>query len=153
MAAPDPLEALRLEAAPVEPRPEFADALRRRIEAALKRGGQTVSEVGYITIEVPDAERARTFFGSLLGWQFTPGRTPQGYNVTNLSPLGGLWGGQERPEVVLLFSVENVDAAVARVRELGGEAEEPEDAPYGRIASCRDDQGMRFHLMQAPTGR
>ena len=71
MAAPDPLEALRLEAAPVEPRPEFAEALRRRIEAALQRGGQTVSEVGYITIEVPDAERARTSSAS-VAWTVRP---------------------------------------------------------------------------------
>ena len=35
--APDPLDALRLPIVPVEPRPEFADDLLRRIEIAVSR--------------------------------------------------------------------------------------------------------------------
>src|ERR671924_865573 len=108
-----------------------------------------VSEVGYITIAVPDADRARAFFGGLLRWEFAPGSVPQGYQITNMRPMGGLSGGQERPEVTLLFQVDDVDAAVARVRELGGEADQPEETPYGRIANCRDDQGLRFDLLES----
>jgi predicted enzyme related to lactoylglutathione lyase len=157
MARPDPLDALRLNVVPVQPRAEFASVLRGRIEAALgpEKGGQPmdVSEVGYITISVPDAERARAFFGGLLRWEFAPGSAPQGYQITNMRPMGGLWGGQDRPEVTLLFHVGDVEAAVDRVRSLGGEAEDPEDRPYGRIASCRDDQGLRFDLLELPADR
>lgn len=158
MARPDPLNALRLTVTPIAPRPEFAAELRRRIEAALTtiaEGGGTMrmSEIGYVTMGFPDAERARDFYGSLLGWQFAPGDVPGGYQVPNLSPMGGLWGGAERPEVTLLFHVDDVDAAVMRVRELGGEADDPQDRPYGRMAECRDDQGLSFHLLERPGAR
>jgi predicted enzyme related to lactoylglutathione lyase len=153
----DPLEGLRLPVVPIAPREEFVAGLRRRLEAALsgiqrKEDSMTTSEVGYITIGVPDAERARTFYDSLLRWEFQP-TIPGQFQISNLQPLGGVWGGAERPEITLLFHVEDVEAAVARVRELGGEAEEPQDRPYGRIASCRDDQGMRFDLLERPTAR
>lgn len=161
MASPDPFDVLRLgDDVAISPRPEFALALRRRIESALgrtARGGPTMagrktSEVGYITIRVPDAERAQSFYGAVLGWEFTPGTVPHGYQVTNVDPLSGLSGGAERPEITLLFNVEDLDAAVARVRKRGGEADDPEDRPYGRIAACRDDQGMRFDLLESRPG-
>jgi uncharacterized protein len=45
--------------------------------------------------------------------------------------------------------VEDIEAAVKRVRELGGTADEPGLAETGgRFASCRDDQGVEFGLHQ-----
>ena len=108
------------------------------------------SEVGYFTMGTPDEDRARAFYGAVLGWEFVPGYVEHGYQITNVTPMGGLWGGADRPGVTLLFHVDDVDAAVARVRELGGQAEEPQDRPYGRSASCRDDQGLRFDLLTPP---
>jgi uncharacterized protein len=50
-----------------------------------------------------------------------------------------------------------MDAAVARVRELGGElrdnlgGDDPDTvARFGRFAICRDDQGSPFGLHQPP---
>ena len=73
---------------------------------------------------------------------------PRGWQVVDAVPGGGLWGGQERSELVALFTVDDIDAAVAKVRDLGGEAGDPDDMPYGRLASCVDDQGLRFDLLQ-----
>lgn len=108
----------------------------------------TTSEVGYITIKTPDEERAQAFYGAVLGWEFAPGNVPHGYQITNVTPMGGLRGGMERSEVVLLFHVDDLEAAVARVRQAGGEVDEPRDNPYGRTAACRDDQGLRFDLLE-----
>ena len=48
---------------------------------------------------------------------------------------------------VPMWTVEDVDAAVARVREAGGTViEEPSQQPYGKTAQCTDDQGGRFYL-------
>jgi predicted enzyme related to lactoylglutathione lyase len=48
---------------------------------------------------------------------------------------------------VPMWTVEDVDAAVARVREAGGTViDEPSQQSYGRSALCTDDQGTRFYL-------
>lgn len=59
---------------------------------------------------------------------------------------GGLHDGDES-NITLYFSVPDIEAAVRRVRELGGQADDPEHASSsGRYVSCRDDQGVRFGL-------
>jgi predicted enzyme related to lactoylglutathione lyase len=45
-----------------------------------------------------------------------------------------------------MWKVDDVAAAVARVRAAGGTATEPERKPYGLTATCTDDQGMPFYL-------
>jgi predicted enzyme related to lactoylglutathione lyase len=46
-----------------------------------------------------------------------------------------------------MWTVEDVDAAVARVRAAGGTViDEPSQQSYGRSALCTDDQGSRFYL-------
>ncbi|MFG3260288.1 VOC family protein [Streptomyces sp. NPDC048172] len=47
------------------------------------------------------------------------------------------------------FSVEDTDAAVRRVRELGGQVvREPQDSPYGRVAAVADPEGARFSVIR-----
>ena len=46
------------------------------------------------------------------------------------------------------FEVDDIEAAVAKIRELGGTAEEIEQIQSGFMASCEDDQGSRFNLWQ-----
>ncbi len=48
----------------------------------------------------------------------------------------------------IYFRVDDVDAALERVVELGGTIEEPaKDTPYGRLAAATDPTGTRFKLM------
>ena len=50
------------------------------------------------------------------------------------------------------WEVDDVAASVARVRELGGSvAMEPQDTPYGRLASVADPAGAPFKLRTGPT--
>ena len=106
----------------------------------------------YFWIQLPDAARAETFYGALLGWEFTPGNVPEGRQVTNTSPPAGLEGGAGEGIVQVCFEVDDIEAAVARVRELGGEAEEPQEIESGRFAVCRDDQGTQFNLWTSAGG-
>ena len=46
------------------------------------------------------------------------------------------------------FQVEDVDAALEQVAELGGKVARPaEDTPYGRLAAVTDPTGTRFKLV------
>lgn len=103
-------------------------------------------EIVYFMLPVPDAERAQGFYGGLFGWQFEPGSVPGGYQITNSTPPGGLFGGGEGSSAEVWFGVDDIDVALTRVRELGGEADDPEEIESGFMASCRDDQGTRFNL-------
>jgi predicted enzyme related to lactoylglutathione lyase len=170
---PDPFEALRLPVLPADPDPPFAADLRARLERALHdpRGGRmteptTVAptrsdrpapplrhgDVAYASLWVPDVERAATFFSAVLGWRYAPRPDPQGRQVEGTVPRHGLWGGQARSTLFLCFAVDDVRAAVDRVRDANGEAEEPRYEPYGVVADCRDDQHTPFALVEAPAG-
>ena len=104
-------------------------------------------ELVYFWIPVPDAERAKRFYGEVLGWEFGQGNHPDGFQITNTEPHAGISGGADsasHPQVVL--RVDDLEAAMRKVRELGGEAGEPQAGGTGRSVECRDDQGTSFHL-------
>ncbi len=108
-------------------------------------------EAMYFTFQVPDDEAAKAFYGAVLGWQYSPGSTPDAWNVTGHGLPGGLWGGSGRQVGwKLMYAVDDLTAALARVREAGGEAGEAETHPYGVTADCKDDQGIEFWLWEQP---
>jgi predicted enzyme related to lactoylglutathione lyase len=50
----------------------------------------------------------------------------------------------------IYFGVEDADAALAKITELGGSIVRPaEDTPYGRLAEAADPTGAHFKLIQA----
>jgi uncharacterized protein len=100
----------------------------------------------YFVIQTDDPERAKEFYGSLFGWDFTEGNVPEGFNIEGTTPPGGVFGGGKGWCPSVYFSVDDIDAALAKVRELGGEASEPEAIATGHMAHCRDDQGREFNL-------
>ena len=52
----------------------------------------------------------------------------------------------------LYLRVDDLDAATALVRELGGAVLEVTDHPSGGNARCRDDQGVEFELWEPAPG-
>lgn len=108
--------------------------------------GSRPGELSYLTLEVVDSARARAFYGAVLGWRFTPGRIEDGWQVTDTTPMVGLRGGHDRATAIPMWRVADIDAAVRAVRDAGGTAADPIDEPYGRTATCIDDQGSRFYL-------
>lgn len=111
--------------------------------------GAGPGELSYVTFEVSDSAAFRDFYGRLLGWEFTPGRIDDGWQIEPVHPMAGLAGGIAHQVTVPMWTVDDIDAAVARVRDAGGTViEEPNQQPYGRSAQCLDDQGVRFYLCQ-----
>ena len=115
-------------------------------------------EISFFEIGVGDPEKARNFYGGLFEeWKFETGPSGNGYVMSTGSAPGGLHGGDEGASVYVFFSVPDLDAALERVRELGGEGESMDDsedstAEFGRFALCKDDQGSGFGLHQSPRG-
>lgn len=58
--------------------------------------------------------------------------------------------GNDAGGAVPYFRVENIEAAVAHVRALGGTAEDfiANEPGFGRFCNCTDPQGLRFGLHQ-----
>jgi uncharacterized glyoxalase superfamily protein PhnB len=100
----------------------------------------------YFTLPVHDLSRAQAFFTAVLGWQFPD---PQQGHIANISaPPGGIAqvSGDASTRAQLWFVVDDIHAAVAKVRELGGSATDPVNYDSGWSADCVDDQGTTFNL-------
>ncbi len=110
--------------------------------------GVRQGDPAYLVFEFPDVARARAFYGAVLGVRFEPGRTPDSWNVPEITPMSGMSGGAAHAAVVPMFRVDDIHAAVERVRAAGGSASEPRHEGYGIRAECADDQGVKFYLGQ-----
>jgi uncharacterized protein len=111
----------------------------------------------FFELGVADAERARAFYTGLFGWQMDPGPSGKGFTIETGGIPGGLHPSDPEASPYLFFRVEDIDAAVARVLELGGTVEESahegddESATrFGRFKFCHDDQRSPFGLHQPP---
>ncbi len=114
-------------------------------------------ELSFFELGVGDVDRGRTFYEALFGWTFEPGPSAQGFAIGTPTVPGGMHGGDAGGGPYVFFRVADFDAALERVRALGGtvegadEEENPESvARFGRFRLCRDDQGSPFGLHQPP---
>ena len=115
-------------------------------------------QLSFFELGVGDAERGRAFFEGLFGWKFEPGPSGGGFVITTPNVPGGMHGGDAGAAPYVFFEVDDMEAALTRVRELGGEVEETNvegdeasTARFGRFKLCRDDQGSPFGLHEPPS--
>lgn len=121
--------------APGTPRPEL--------------NGAGPGELSYLTYEVPDSTAFKEFYSRVFFWTFEPGRINDGWGVQGSQPMSGVAGSSAQAVTVPMWTVADIDAAVARVREAGGTVlQQPSRQDYGFMAECTDDQGVRFYLGQ-----
>lgn len=106
-------------------------------------------EIVYFDLPGKDAETTAKFWESLFGWEFKEGNFPGYSMIHGSSPMGGTPHGDTSRFPRIYFSVDDVNAAIERVRELGGKADEPVTIPAGAFANCVDDQGVEFSIFQA----
>ena len=115
-------------------------------------------EVAFLELGVEDTARGRAFYEGLFGWTFEPGPS-EGWIIDAPGLRAGMHGGDAKASPYVFLAVDDMDAALERVRELGGEVEEMDvegdpdaQARFGRFKLCRDDQGSPFGLHEAPRG-
>lgn len=114
--------------------------------------GPRPGELGYASLWTPDLSAAARFYPAVLGWTLDEDHDGRGREVAGRALPLGLWGVEDWPTLMVCWVVPDVDDAVTLVRAAGGTAEEPADRPYGRAASCIDDQGLPFPLFTPPGG-
>ena len=115
------------------------------------RPGIREGDVGYASLWLRDAERGAAFYSRVLGWAFAPPGPGGARRVEGTSLDHGLAGGRG-PTLFVCYAVDDVEAAIERVRAAGGRADEPTEEPYGRVAMCADPESMAFALYQPPRG-
>jgi predicted enzyme related to lactoylglutathione lyase len=109
-----------------------------------------------VHFELPAEDTARScgFWSGLFGWQFQDSGMPDlDYRMVQTGPEQGgavyASDGTIRGPVVY-FDTDDIDASVAKARELGGHAEDKQPIPHvGWFARCRDTEGNEFSLFQS----
>jgi uncharacterized protein len=119
-------------------------------------------EIVHFEIPADDTAKGREFWGSLFGWTFEEAPGPFEYHMTRISEqTGGAITNMEpgKRGTRAYFAVDDINAGVARVKELGGEADDAQPVPsMGWFSTCKDTQGNEFGLWQhdpsapAPSG-
>jgi uncharacterized protein len=107
-----------------------------------------------VHFELPaqDSGRAKTFWSSLFGWKFQEWESSVEYSMLDGNePGGAIYPSQEGEKgPVVYFGTGDIDKTLARVRELGGAAEDKQPIPtVGWFARCTDTEGNDFSLFQS----
>jgi predicted enzyme related to lactoylglutathione lyase len=109
---------------------------------------ETKGKIAWFEIPAGDTKRAQAFYGGLLGWQFQPFEG-QDYYMT-YEAGGAIQGSADGKGLIVYFGTDDIEGAVTRVRELGGQSEGPQEIPnIGLYAHCEDTEGNAFGLFQA----
>jgi uncharacterized protein len=110
-------------------------------------------EIVHIEFPAENPDRATQFWGGLFGWEFGASAMPEfDYRMARVSDSAGVavMAAQEptgHPN--FYFDTPDIDASIAKVRELGGEAADKSPVPtHGWFSVCRDSEGNAFHLWQ-----
>ncbi|HEX4703991.1 MAG TPA: VOC family protein [Pseudonocardiaceae bacterium] len=126
-------------------------------------GASFVNEPGALSwneLTTRKTDEGTAFYTEAFGWTADP--QPMGpitYTVWMLdgNPIGGMmpmdenWPAEVPSHWAVYFTVEDTDATVAKVVELGGSVvAPPQDIPQGRFAALRDPHGAAFSVIANP---
>jgi uncharacterized protein len=110
-------------------------------------------KIVHFELQASDADRASDFWRGLFGWQ-VGGSTMEGFDY-RMFQTGDDQGGAIYPSEtvagapIVYFDTDDIDASIAKVRELGGTADDKQPVPtHGWFAGCKDTEGNSFSLWQ-----
>jgi predicted enzyme related to lactoylglutathione lyase len=108
-------------------------------------------EIVHVEIPCEDVDRGQRFWSGMFGWEFGASAMPEmEYRMAQTGPQSGAALYQaETGHPNYYYAVDDIDAATAKVKELGGQAEGKMPVPtHGWFAACKDSEGNAFHLWQ-----
>ena len=111
-------------------------------------------EIVHIEFVAEDADRAQRFWNGLFGWEFGDSGMPEmDYRMAQITESAGaaIYPGPDKVgHPIVYHSVDDIDASIAKVKELGGSAGDKTPVPtHGWFAACKDTEGNSFSLWQA----
>src|SRR5690348_6527014 len=83
-----------------------------------------MTSISFFELGVDDAEKAQAFYGAMFGWEFETGPAMQGYAIKTPGVPGGLHPNDKGAWPYVFFAVDDLDAALERVKALGGEVQD-----------------------------
>jgi hypothetical protein len=102
--------------------------------------------IAWVDLTIPEAPKVRDFYAQVTGWTVQPVKMGKYEDYSMLAASGeavaGVPNANLPPMWLIYIVVENLDAALQRCRELGGEVLTPV-----RMAS-----GSRFAVIKDPAG-
>jgi uncharacterized protein len=110
-------------------------------------------KIVHVEFPAKDADRGERFWEGLGGWDIQDAGMPGG-DYRMFQDDG--WGGAVYPQMeneqgpTIYLGSDDIDADLAKVRELGGEAGDKQPIPsVGWFARCKDTEGNPFSLFQS----
>jgi hypothetical protein len=114
-----------------------------------------LGEFSHIEFPADDLERAKAFYASVFGWQFSAMEGYEDYFLYEAGPggLGGGFGVRGRTagaKVRNYLGTDDIDATLAKVASSGGTVVEPKtDIGIGWYATLLDTEGSEIAVYQA----
>ena len=109
-------------------------------------------KVVHVEIGASDTDRAQGFWSGVFGWEVGPPMSPEmDYRMfQSAEDQGGAILASDDPgNLTVYFDTDDIDASLAKVGELGGQAGDKTPVPgHGWFAACRDTEGNAFSLWQ-----
>jgi uncharacterized protein len=108
-------------------------------------------KVVHIEFPAKDAERGKQFWEGVGGWTLNDAGMPGiEYLIFQEGDQGGaVYSMEGQTGTTVYLGSDDIDSDVAKVKELGGEADDKQPIPgVGWFARCRDSEGNQFSLYQ-----
>jgi hypothetical protein len=108
-------------------------------------------EIVHIELPAKDGDRATAFYTALFGWEFQDSGMPGiDYRMFQGQPGGAVYTADNAGSgPIVYFGTDDIDASIAKVRELGGEAEDKQPIPgVGWFTACKDPEGNSWSFFQ-----
>ena len=108
-------------------------------------------KVVHVEFPAQDADRGQKFWEAVGGWTIQDSGMP---GIDYRMFQDGDWGGAVYPKMeedgpIVYLGSDDIEADLAKVRELGGDAGEKQPIPgIGWFARCKDSEGNAFSFFQ-----
>jgi uncharacterized protein len=109
-------------------------------------------KVVHVEFPAQDVERGKKFWEGVGGWSLNDANMPGiQYLMFQEGDQGGaVYSMEEQQGTTIYLGSDDIDGDLAKVRELGGDAEDKQPIPsIGWFARCKDSEGNEFSLYQS----
>ena len=109
-------------------------------------------KIVHVEFPAQDVERGKKFWEGVGGWSLNDAGMPgMQYLMFQEGDQGGaVFGMEGAAGTTIYLGTDDIDADLAKARELGGDADEKQPIPsIGWFARCKDSEGNEFSLFQS----